>query len=216
MKKINYRQYYYNGDYYNKELLVPEECKMYEVGLVAVSHQVKDREETWAKTYVLICPTEFENAILLGNVYFNYLDDIFVIETEVPILDVDTAPRFNNVYSIGKYKNPSAESKLRDYLGKIRELREATEDDLKEMTKLYQESTGIGSICMLRRLTYTGIEASNISFKSWIDGSDEAIMAITKIGYGTLLSHDFVADPDVAKLFQKKSAEIYKSIVNNE
>ena len=91
-----------------------------------------------------------------------------------------------------------------------------TEDDLKEMTKLYQESTGIGSICMLRRLTYTGIEASNISFKSWIDGSDEAIMAITKIGYGTLLSHDFVADPDVAKLFQKKSAEIYKSIVNNE
>ena len=87
---------------------------------------------------------------------------------------------------------------------------------MKEMTKLYQESTGIGSICMLRRLTYTGIEASNISFKSWIDGSDEAIMAITKIGYGTLLSHDFVADPDVAKLFQKKSAEIYKSIVNNE
>ena len=53
MKKINYRQYYYNGDYYNKELLVPEECKMYEVGLVAVSHKVKDREETWAKTYDL-------------------------------------------------------------------------------------------------------------------------------------------------------------------
>lgn len=216
MKKINYRQYYYNGDYYNKELLVPEECKMYEVGLVAVSHQVKDREETWAKTYVLICPTEFENAILLGNVYFNYLDDIFVIETEVPILDVDTAPRFNNVYSIGKYKNPSAESKLRGYLGKIGELREATEDDLKEMTKLYQESTGIGSICMLRRLTYTGIEASNISFKNWIDGSDEATMAIIKIGYGTLLSRDFVSDPDIAKLFQEKSAEIYKSIVNNE
>lgn len=203
MKKINYRQYYYNGDYYNKELLVPEECKMYEVGLVAVSHQVKDREETWAKTYVLICPTEFENAILLGNVYFNYLD-------------VDTAPRFNNVYSIGKYKNPSAESKLQGYLSKIGELREATEDDLKEMTKLYQESTGIGSICMLRRLTYTGIEASNISFKNWIDGSDEATMAIIKIGYGTLLSRDFVSDPDIAKLFQEKSAEIYKSIVNNE
>nr|DAX00643.1 MAG TPA: hypothetical protein [Bacteriophage sp.] len=41
MKKINYRQYYYNGDYANTELQVPDECGLYEIGLVNISHQVR-------------------------------------------------------------------------------------------------------------------------------------------------------------------------------
>ena len=185
--------------------------------MVSISHQVKDQEEeTWAKAYVLISPTEFEDSNLLGNVYFNYMDDIFITETEVPILDIKAAPKFNGVYSVGFYRNYDAESKLSNYLNKVKDIGKATREDLEQMTKLYKESKGIGSIYMLRKLTYTGIEVSVINFKNWCDGRDEAMMSIINVGYGNVLAKDFTTDPYIAELFREKATEIYKSIVSDE
>lgn len=54
MKKINYRQYYYDGNYTDMELQVPDECSLYEIGMINMSHKVQDiGEETWTKTYVM-------------------------------------------------------------------------------------------------------------------------------------------------------------------
>lgn len=217
MKKINYRQYYYDGDYADRELLVPKECKMFEIGMVTRSHLVKDQEVgTWTKAYALLCPIEFEGSVLLGNVYFNYIDDVFVTETEMPILDVKDAPKFNGVYGVQFYRNYNAESKLSGYLSKVKDIGKATVEDLEQMTELYKESKGIGSIYMLRKLTYTGIEVSVVNFKNLCSGRDEAMMSIIHIGYGNILAKDFTIDPYIAELFREKATEIYKSIVSDE
>lgn len=54
MKKINYRQYYYGGNYADMELQVPDECSLYEIGMINMSHKVQDiEEETWTKAYAM-------------------------------------------------------------------------------------------------------------------------------------------------------------------
>lgn len=96
MKKINYRQYYYGGNYADMELQVPDECSLYEIGMINMSHKVQDiEEETWTKAYAMLCPTEFEDSTLLGNVYFNYIDDVFITDSEIAVLDIESAPRFS-------------------------------------------------------------------------------------------------------------------------
>lgn len=93
MKKINYRQYYYGGNYADMELQVPDECSLYEIGMINTSHKVQDiEEETWTKAYAMLCPTEFEDSTLLGNVYFNYIDDVFITDSEIAVLDIESAP----------------------------------------------------------------------------------------------------------------------------
>lgn len=157
MKKINYRQYYYGGNYADMELQVPDECSLYEIGMINMSHKVQDiEEETWTKAYAMLCPTEFEDSTLLGNVYFNYIDDVFITDSEIAVLDIESAPRFSGVYSVMYYKDKESESKFSAYLSKIGDIGEASPDELTELVEIGKECKKICSICMLRKLTYTG------------------------------------------------------------
>lgn len=217
MKKINYRQYYYNGDYANTELQVPDECGLYEIGLVNMSHQVRDSEkETWTKAYALLCPTEFEDSILLGNVYFNYIDDVFITNSEIAVLDVESAPRFSGVYSVEYYKDMESESKFSAYLSKIEDVEKASPNELGELVEIAKECKKICSIRMLRKITRKGIEVSNICFRDWVYGEAMASMNISNIEFGKIFWEEFTTDKDISELFLKESEKIYKSIINNE
>ena len=82
MKKIKYRQYYYDGNFSNLELEVPDECRIYEIGFMNISHKIEEGE---TKAYVFLCPSEIEDSKLLCNVYLSYLDDVFIENSEITI-----------------------------------------------------------------------------------------------------------------------------------
>lgn len=180
MKKVKYRQYYYGG-YSEAELDVPDQCTLYEINS-SISHIIKDlEEETWTKSYVMLCPTEFEDSILVGNVYLTTIYDIFIINSEIPILDIEDAPKFKGVYSPGY----SFDSEI------------------------------ISSVGMLRKLTRTGIEVSNVSFLGW-NGRKISDLSIMEFDYNRVFREKYSTDPYLAKLFFDESERIYKYIVNNE
>lgn len=217
MKKINYRQYYYNGDYADIELQVPNECGLYEIRLVHMSHKVQDmEEETWTKAYVILGPSEFENSTLLGNVYFNYIDDVFITNSEIAVLDVESAPRFSGVYSVGYYKDMESESKFSAYLSRIEDVGKASPDELGELVEIVKECKKICSIRMLRKITHSGIEVSNVCFRDWLYGKAMASMSVTNMEFGRIFGEEFTTDKNISELFLKESEKIYKSIVNNE
>ena len=206
MKKINYRQYYYGGNYADMELQVPDECSLYEIGMINMSHKVQDiEEETWTKAYAMLCPTEFEDSTLLGNVYFNYIDDVFITDSEIAVLDIESAPRFSGVYSVMYYKDKESESKFSAYLlSKIGDIGEASPDELTELVEIGKECKKICSICMLRKLTYT------------VYGEAMASMSIINIKFGRIFMEELTTDENISELFLKESEKIYKSIINNE
>lgn len=217
MKKINYRQYYYDGNYADIELQVPDECSLYEIGMINMSHKVQDiEEETWTKAYAMLCPTEFEDSILLGNVYFNYIDDVFITNSEIAVLDVESAPRFSGVYSVEYYKDMESESKFSAYLSKIEDVEKASPNELGELVEIAKECKKICSIRMLRKITRKGIEVSNICFRDWVYGEAMASMNISNIEFGKIFWEEFTTDKDISELFLKESEKIYKSIINNE
>lgn len=217
MKKINYRQYYYDGNYADIELQVPDECSLYEIGMINMSHKVQDiEEETWTKAYAMLCPTEFEDSTLLGNVYFNYIDDVFITDSEIAVLDIESAPRFSGVYSVAYYKDRESEFKFSTYLSKIGDIGEASPDELTEIVEIGKECKKICSICMLRKITRKGIEVSNICFRDWVYGEAMASMNISNIEFGKIFWEEFTTDKDISELFLKESEKIYKSIINNE
>lgn len=217
MKKINYRQYYYDGNYADIELQVPDECSLYEIGMINMSHKVQDiEEETWTKAYAMLCPTEFEDSTLLGNVYFNYIDDVFITDSEIAVLDIESAPRFSGVYSVAYYKDRESEFKFSTYLSKIGDIGEASPDELTEIVEIGKECKKICSIRMLRKITRKGIEVSNICFRDWVYGEAMASMNISNIEFGKIFWEEFTTDKDISELFLKESEKIYKSIINNE
>lgn len=217
MKKINYRQYYYDGNYADIELQVPDECSLYEIGMINMSHKVQDiEEETWTKAYAMLCPTEFKDSILLGNVYFNYIDDVFITDSEIAVLDIESAPRFSGVYSVEYYKDMESESKFSAYLSKIEDVEKASPNELGELVEIAKECNKICSIRMLRKITRKGIEVSNICFRDWVYGEAMASMNISNIEFGKIFWEEFTTDKDISELFLKESEKIYKSIINNE
>lgn len=163
MKKIKYRQYYYNGNFSNLELEVPDECRIYEIGFMNISHKIEEGE---TKAYVFLCPSEIEDSKLLCNVYLSYLDDVFIENSEIPIQNVEEAPRFENAYMVRYYKDAVAENKISAILSKIGKLSEASEQDRSDLQVLYKESKGISEISKLRRITYKGIEIGSVYFKN--------------------------------------------------
>lgn len=183
MKKIKYRQYYYDGNFSNLELEVPDECRIYEIGFMNISHKIEEGE---TKAYVFLCPSEIEDSKLLCNVYLSYLDDVFIENSEIPIQNVEEAPRFENAYMVRYYKDAVAENKISAILSKIGKLSEASEQDRSDLQVLYKESKGISEISKLRRITYKGI--GSVYFKNWIDGTEVASMAVSELPYGRLRS----------------------------
>lgn len=178
MKKIKYRQYYYNGNFSNLELEVPDECRIYEIGFMNISHRIEEGE---TKAYVFLCPSEIEDSKLLCNVY---LDDVFIENSEIPIQNIEEAPRFENAYMVRYYKDAVAENKISAILSKIGKLSEASKQDMSDLQVLYKESKGISEISKLRRITYKGIEIGSVYFKNWIDGTEVASMAVHMDVYG--------------------------------
>lgn len=214
MKKINYRQYYYDGKYGDIELQVPDECRIYKIGPINISHLVKDAgNDIWTKAYALLCPTEFEDSTLLGNVYFNYISDIFITNSEISILDVKYVPLFSGVYSVEYYKNREAELRVFDYINKIENIEDS---DLEEVERMIEECNKISSISMLRKITYNGIEVSSIHFRDRVYGKYMTSMSISNMEFGEIFVREFTTDKDVAKLFLEESEKAYKSIINNE
>lgn len=128
MKTIKYRQYHYDEGYTSMELTVPDQCSLYEINCISLSHKVKDTRTT---AYVLLCPTNFENSILIGNVYINTIDDIFITDSEIPILDIEDSPKFNGVYSF-TYCN---DSYIRDQINSVSMLRKLTKSGI-EISKV--------------------------------------------------------------------------------
>jgi hypothetical protein len=211
MKKIKYRQYYYNGNFSNLELEVPDECRIYEVGFMNISHKIEEGE---TKAYVFLCPSEIEDSKLLCNVYLSYLDDVFIENSEIPIQNVEEAPRFENAYMVRYYKDAVAENKISAILSKIGKLSEASEQDRSDLQVLYKESKGISEISKLRRITYKGIEIGSVYFKNWIDGTEVASMAVSELPYGRIWFEEFSNSNDIAAKFKEEADKIYNSIIN--
>lgn len=210
MKKINYRQYYYGGNYADMELQVPDECSLYEIGMINMSHKVQDiEEETWTKAcYVQlslkILPFQ-ETSILITQTMYLLLIPKQLFQTQNLPHDL-----------VGYYKDKESESKFSAYLSKIGDIGEASPDELTELVEIGKECKKICSICMLRKLTYTGIEASNVCFKDWVYGEAMASMNIINIKFGRIFMEEFTTDENISELFLKESEKIYKSIINNE
>lgn len=67
MKKIKYRQYYYDGNFSNLELEVPDECRIHEVGFMNISHKIEEWRDLKLMFFFVL--QIIENSKLLCNVY---------------------------------------------------------------------------------------------------------------------------------------------------
>lgn len=109
MKTISYRQYYYGEDYSNEKLELPDLSGIYEV-YTTIFHRVKDQEgEVWSKSYIITSSEKFKDSRLIGNIHFKHLDNVFITESDLPVSDIETAPKFTDVYFLNYYKDHKAE-----------------------------------------------------------------------------------------------------------
>jgi len=211
MKKIKYRQYYICGGFSNLELEVPDECHIYEIDLINISHRI---EEGRTKAYVFLCPSEIEDFKLIGNVYISYLDDVFIENSEIPIQNVEESPRFENTYMIRYYKEAGTENKISAILSKIIKPSEASEQDMDDLQVLYKESKEISEISKLRRITNKGIEMGSVCLRNRIDGTEVASMAISELPYWRIWFEEFSNSNDIVVKFKEEADKIYNSIIN--
>lgn len=220
MKTIKYRQYYYDGDYSVKELNLPDSCTLYEVYMIHMSHKVKDEEgDIWTKSYILIGYEEFEDSEPIGNIFFNDLSDIFITKSDIPILDIKLAPKFENVYFTEHYTDSKAQTEFNEFCRKLNETYKESfiysEEDLRKLQEVGKRIKGIASISKLRKFTPEGIEYSCVSFRSTFCGEKEIInMSVNTIKYDRFSFIEFTTDEDIAKMFRDRANEIYNNIIN--
>ena len=120
MKKIEYRQYYYEG-YKDEVLEVPDDCLIYCTDLCGLYYEAYDN--IWTKTYILLSKTEFSDACLqLGNLYF-YIIYKAHITNDIEFSDFDNAPEFKNVYLL----ESNSITKLRKIIPEGIEIAEVTD-----------------------------------------------------------------------------------------
>ena len=97
MKRIEYRQYYYEG-YTDEVLEVPDDCQIYYTDICGLYYDVHDN--IWTKTYILLSKTEFgDTSIKLGNLYFDIIDKAY-ITNDIEFFNFNDAPEFKYVYLI--------------------------------------------------------------------------------------------------------------------
>ena len=220
MKTIKYRQYYYDGDYSVKELNLPDSCALYEVYMINMSHKVKDEEgDIWTKSYILVGYEEFEDSEPIGNIYFNDLSDIFITESDVPILGIELAPKFENVYFTEQYTDSKAQAEFNEFCRKLEETYKKSDtyfskEDFRKLQEGGKRIKGIASINKLRRFTPEGIEYSRVSFRSIFGGNEIIDMAVNTIKYNRFSFIEFSTDENLAKMFRDRVNEIYNNIIN--
>lgn len=219
MKTIKYRQYYYGGDYSEKELNLPDSCILYEVYMIHMSHKVKEEEgDIWAKSYILVGYEEFEDSELIGNIYFNDLSDVFITESDVPILNIEQAPKFENVYFTEHYIDSKAQAEFNELCRKLNEVYKKSyiysEEDSRKLQEAGKRIKGIASIGKLRRFTPEGIEYSHVDFRTIFGGKEIIDMSINTIKYDRLSLIEFSTDENLAKMFRNRANEIYNNIIN--
>lgn len=221
MKTISYRQYYYGGDYSNEKLELPDLGGIYEV-YTTISHRVKDQEgEVWSKSYIITSPEKFKDSRLIGNIFFGHLSDVFITESDLSVSDIETAPKFTDVYFLDYYKDHKAEVEYFELVKKFKIDADKiithtyNEEEFKQLLDLKEKINGISSVFKLRRFTPKGLEYSYVGFKD-IFGKDITDMNINTVEYNKTFFIEFKTDSDTANMFKEKSEELYNKIINNE
>ena len=162
---------------------------------------------------------EFEDSEPIGNIYFNDLSDIFITESDVPILGIELAPKFENVYFTEYYTDMKAQAEFNEFCRKLEETYKKSdtyfsEEDFRKLQEGGKRIKGIASINKLRKFTPEGIEYSRVSFRSIFGGNEIIDMAVNTIKYDRLSFIEFSTDENLAKMFRDRANEIYNNIIN--
>lgn len=114
MKTIKYRKYEYTGEYKVKELEVSDNSTLYEIDFLTLSKFVKDKN-TYTKSYLLISSEQFNGASPVGDLYAYIMDTVFIEDSNVPVMDIESAPKIKNAYYVVKRDDDTIVNKLNKF-----------------------------------------------------------------------------------------------------
>lgn len=209
MKKIKYKQYYYGGDYSNKELNLPDSCTLYEV-YPSVSYKIDD-SDNWSKEYVILGRDNFDGAICMGNMYFDVLKKAY-IEGENFVFETSCAPLLDGIYSVRYYENREARNKFNNFVLSLNASK-ITNVESKTLNKLAKSINRISSISKLKRITPDGIEITRVLVENEVTGKPEYLLEGNIIKYDNIHSYTYTNNPNIAKLFKTKCLEVYHNLI---
>lgn len=210
MKKIKYRQYYFNGNFTTIQMEVSDMCSIYEIFTINISHKI---EEGNTKAYVMLDTIKIQDAKKLDDIYVLYFDDIYIEESEIPVQDIQEAPKFNNTYMF-KYCTEN-DTKSLTLLNKIGTVSDLSEQEVLDLKTQFKESLEIPEIAKLRCFTYKGIEMSRVCFKRSIEGMTAVSMDIYEMPYRCIWLEEFSSSKNIANKFIQGVNHLYNSIINN-
>ena len=92
--KLDYREYYYGGDYVEKSVEIPDGSRIFDLKIASTMYRVKDiAEEVYSRKYLILCDTiegytdselsnEFDNYYIFGNKMIIVTNNNYIAESE--------------------------------------------------------------------------------------------------------------------------------------
>ena len=92
--KLDYREYYYGGDYVEKSVEIPDGSRIFDLKIDSIMHRVKDiTEEVYSRKYLILCDTiegyadselsnEFDDYYIFGNKMIIITNNSYITESE--------------------------------------------------------------------------------------------------------------------------------------
>lgn len=200
MKNIEFRQYYYDGDYSIINIEVPDDTIIYEVSVFGTSHKVQDKEDTWTYAIIIESSKEMEDSIKIGTYYYRFETDIFVLyHSFIPKQNIEGKPWVYNTFIVERAENKEVQEEIQNLVL------------TKGISSVLTENTS-----ELKELLDTGLLVARVLFKSWLNLSDIKHMSISEIPYNKLYNKEFTSEPKIRDIFRERAESIYKSIISGD
>lgn len=99
--RLDYREYYYGGEYQEKSVDIPEESRIFDLQYSAMMHRVKDApNEVYSRNYAIVCNTieNYEDSKLFNDLwnFYTFGDKIVIMLNGVYIKEYEDLDNFPN------------------------------------------------------------------------------------------------------------------------
>lgn len=99
--RLDYREYYYGGEYQEKSVDIPEESRIFDLQYSAVMHRVKDApNEVYSRNYAILCNAieNYEDSELFNDLwdFYTFGDKMVIILNGVYIKEYESLENFPN------------------------------------------------------------------------------------------------------------------------
>lgn len=216
MKNIEFRQYYYDGDYSIINIEVPDDTIIYEVSVFGTSHKVQDKEDTWTYAIIIESSKEMEDSIKIGTYYYRFETDIFVLyHSFIPKQNIEGKPWVYNTFIVERAETKEVQEEIQN-LVLTKGISSVLTENTSELKELLDKAIVISEIDRVIKFTDTGLLVARVLFKSWLNLSDIKHMSISEIPYNKLYNKEFTSEPKIRDIFRERAESIYKSIISGD